>query len=84
MKTVRIPLQEKIAFTQESASRLSKLLMRYESSVMIHDQNRTVNAKSLLGVLSLGYLLSDSLEFHVDGEDEEQVCAALEKHFDAD
>ena len=81
MITMQIPMREEYLFSQENASALAFMLSRFEASVMIHDQNRTVNAKSLLGILSLGYVQSEQLEFIIDGADENDVRAALIDHF---
>ena len=81
MKKIQTALNESYALSQENAAGLVQLLSRFESSVMIHDGNRTINAKSLLGILSLGYLQSGQIEFCIDGSDEEAVCDALAEHF---
>ncbi|MBQ9300347.1 MAG: HPr family phosphocarrier protein [Clostridia bacterium] len=81
MLTLRIPLNERFAFSHENAARLANSLSRFDSSIMIHDQNRTISAKSLLGILSLGYLQSGSLEFIIEGIDEENVLAAIKEYF---
>lgn len=81
MKTVRIPLNEQFLFTQENAGQLARSLAKYDSSIMIHDDNRTVNAKSLLGILSLGYVSSPCLVFSLDGTDEEEACETVLRFF---
>lgn len=81
MKTIRIPLPESFTFSQENAARLVQQLSKFESSIMIQDQNRTINAKSLLGFLSLAYMRPSFLEFCVDGSDESEACKALTSCF---
>lgn len=81
MLRLRIPVNEQFVFSQEDAARLANHLSRFDSSIMIQDRNRTINAKSLLGILSLGYLQSDALDFIVDGGDEESVCLAIREYF---
>ena len=81
MLTLRIPMNERFAFSQENAAHLANCLSRFDSSIMIHDQNRTINAKSLLGILSLGYLKSGMLEFIVEGSDESTVRDAILDYF---
>ncbi len=81
MTTLRIPVTEQMMFTQESATQFVQLLSRFDSSVMIHDHNRTINAKSLLGILSLGFIHSDALEFFVDGTDEKEACETITEFF---
>ena len=77
MITLKIPLREPLTFTQDRAVTLAQHLSRYDASVLIHDGNRTVNAKSLLGILSLGFFKSDTLEFMIDGAEEEAIKETL-------
>jgi len=77
MTTLQIPLREPFTFTHERAVALAKQLSKYDASVLIHDGNRTVNAKSLLGILSLGYLKSDILEFLIDSAEENEIKDVL-------
>ncbi len=81
MTTLRIPVSGQMMFTQESATQFVQLLSRFDSAVMIHDLNRTINAKSLLGILSLGFIHSEELVFSVDGTDEKATCETIEGFF---
>lgn len=81
MTTLKIPLREPFTFTQDRAVALAQHLSKYDASVLIHDGNRTVNAKSLLGILSLGFLKSDTLEFMIDGAEEEAIRESLTSLF---
>ena len=77
MTTLQIPLREPFTFTQDRAVALAQHLSKYDASVLIHDGNRMVNAKSLLGILSLGFLKSDKLEFMIDGAEEAAIREEL-------
>ena len=50
----------------------------FKSSIWIDKEGRKVNAKSLLGVLSLGITKGTQIEIIADGDDEEAAVAALE------
>ncbi len=50
----------------------------FKSSIWIVKEERKVNAKSLLGVLSLGITKGTEIEIIVDGADEEEALNALE------
>ncbi len=50
----------------------------FKSSIWIEKEERRVNAKSLLGVLSLGITRGTEIEIIADGVDEEEAVAALE------
>ena len=49
----------------------------FKSSVWLERNERKVNAKSLLGVLSLGVVKGGEVTIIADGEDEEEAVAAL-------
>ncbi len=50
----------------------------YRSSVWIENDSRRVNAKSLLGILSLGIVSGTEITIVADGPDENDAVAGLE------
>ena len=50
----------------------------YKSSIWVEKGNRRVNAKSLLGVLSLGIAQDMTVTLVADGEDEKKALDGLE------
>ena len=51
----------------------------FESSIWVEKEERRVNAKSLLGVLSLGIVGGTSIKVIADGADEQQAVDSLIK-----
>ena len=49
----------------------------FKSSIWVEKEERRVNAKSLLGVLSLGITRGVNITILAEGTDEEQAVAAL-------
>ena len=49
----------------------------FKSSIWVEKEERRVNAKSLLGVLSLGVAPGDTVLLSADGEDEDAAVAGL-------
>jgi phosphocarrier protein len=49
----------------------------YKSSIWVEKEERRVNAKSLLGILSLGIVGGSAIKIIADGGDEEQAVAGL-------
>lgn len=49
----------------------------YKSSIWVEKEERRVNAKSLLGVLSLGIVGGTNIRIIADGGDEEQAVNGL-------
>ncbi len=51
----------------------------YRSSIWVEKEERRVNAKSLLGVLSLGIVGGTTIKIIADGPDEQQAVEGLVK-----
>ena len=49
----------------------------FKSSILVAKEERRVNAKSLLGVLSLGVVKGTSINLIADGPDEKEAVEAL-------
>ena len=49
----------------------------YKSSIWVEKKDRRVNAKSLLGVLSLGIVKGTTITLIADGADEKEAVEAL-------
>ena len=49
----------------------------YKCSIWVEKEERRVNAKSLLGVLSLGIVKGTTVNIIADGSDEEEAIATL-------
>jgi len=56
----------------------------FKSSIWIEREERKVNAKSLLGVLSLGIVKGTEINLIADGSDEEEAVEALIKLISSD
>ena len=50
---------------------------RYKSAIWVESGDRHVNAKSLLGVLSLGIISGTNIKITTDGEDEAEALDSL-------
>ena len=56
----------------------------YESSIWLESGNRKMNAKSLLGIMSLGIVSGSTVTLSAVGSDEETAVAALEARLQRD
>ena len=56
----------------------------FKSSIWVEKEERRVNAKSLLGVLSLGIVKGTPITIIADGSDEEEAIATLSALIDSD
>ena len=50
----------------------------FESSIWLEAQNRKMNAKSLLGIMSLGIVTGETVMLSASGADAEEAVNALE------
>ena len=55
----------------------------FKSNIWVSTQDRKVNAKSLLGVLSLGIIKGTTITVIADGEDEEEAINTLVELIDS-
>lgn len=51
----------------------------FKSNIWLESENRKMNAKSLLGIVSLGIVTDASVTLIANGPDEEEAVAALEQ-----
>lgn len=54
---------------------------KFSSDVKIKSDNYIINAKSIMGVISLGILEEQKIRFIVDGNDEKEAIKAIENFF---
>jgi len=54
-----------------------QIASKYESHISILLTDKQVNAKSIMGMMSLGAIKGQEITLLVDGEDEEEAMAAL-------
>lgn len=52
---------------------------KFQSMIIIEKGNKKINAKSIMGVLSLGILENENIHISADGPDEVEALDVLEK-----
>lgn len=50
---------------------------QFRSRIQLRHGEKTTNAKSILGVLTLGAVLGDTITLHAEGEDAEEALKVL-------
>ena len=53
---------------------------QYASKVYIQVAEKNINAKSIMGMMTLGLVTGESITVEADGADEEQAVAEIEKY----
>ena len=59
---------------------LVQVASKYKSSVNIGQGSKMVNAKSIMGMMTLGLASGQQLEITVDGEDEDAAMKNIEEY----
>lgn len=59
---------------------LVQVASQYDSTVYLETEGRRINAKSIMGMMSLAASLGTEIRIITDGSDEEQVMAGMEAY----
>ncbi len=72
-----VVVQNQVGLHARPATFFIQKANEFKSSIWVEKEERRVNAKSLLGVLSLGIVGNTAIRIIADGADEEAAVAAL-------
>ena len=72
-----VAVQNQVGLHARPATFFIQKANEFKSSIWIEKEERKVNAKSLLGVLSLGITKGTTINILADGADEQQAVEAL-------
>ncbi len=61
----------------KSAAQLVQVACRYRAQILIEQGTKIINAKSMMGVLSLGVGIHDRVTLTVNGADEREAMQAV-------
>lgn len=78
MKEIKHIIKDPQGIHARPAGALVKSLSQFSSKVMMKKGDKEVDAKRILGVMSLGAKAGEELIFSIQGDDEEQAMQALE------
>ncbi len=77
MKSCDVTIINSVGLHARPATFFIQKANTYRSSIWVEREDRRVNAKSLLGVLSLGIVKGTTITLIADGSDEEEALAGL-------
>ena len=72
-----VTIQNNVGLHARPATFFIQKANEFKSSIWVEKEERRVNAKSLLGVLSLGIVGNTAIRIIADGADEEKAVNAL-------
>ena len=84
MFSKEVEVQNQVGLHARPATFFIQKANEFKSSIWIEKDERKVNAKSLLGVLSLGITKGTTINLIADGADEESAIAEIEKYLSAE
>lgn len=77
MVTKEVVINNQVGLHARPATFFIQKANEFKSSIWIEKDDRRVNAKSLLGVLSLGIVKGTAVNLIADGPDEEEAIGTL-------
>lgn len=80
MITREVVVRSQSGFGSEKAAVFIHKASSYSSVIWIEKDERKANAKSLLGLLSLGIRKDEKINLIVEGEDEQKAAEELESY----
>ena len=77
MKSFAYKIKDEVGIHARPAGLLVKKAMEFESEITLSNGNKTVDAKKIFGVMSLGAKCGDEVVFSANGADEETAIEQL-------
>ena len=77
MYTQEITVNNEVGLHARPATYFIQKANEFKSDIWVEKEERRVNAKSLLGVLSLGIVQGTTIRLIADGSDQEEAVKAL-------
>ncbi len=59
---------------------LVQVASQYESKIYVESESKRVNAKSIMGMMTLGLAAGEELVISAEGNDEQQAISDIEKY----
>ena len=82
MKKEKVVLKNETGLHARPAGELAKLAGTFNCNININANGKTVSAKSILGIMSLGIKTNTEIEIECDGEDEKTAMLEILKGFE--
>lgn len=76
-----IEITNKLGLHARAAAKLSHLANSFKADIFLIFQDNRINAKSLLGILTLGASVGNTIKAEFTGEDEEAASKKIEELF---
>lgn len=77
MPTEQVEIINKLGLHARASAKLTQLASQYKSEVWITKAGRRVNAKSIMGVMTLAAAKGAQIQIETNGEDEQAAITAV-------
>jgi len=74
---INLIITNQVGLHARPARLLVQTAAQFRSQIQLRHGEKTANAKSILGVLTLGAVLGDTITLHAEGEDAEEALKVL-------
>lgn len=78
----KITLKNETGLHARPASELAKLAGSFASTIKLYVNDKIIDAKSILAIMSAGIKYNTEIEIECDGEDEEKALSEIMKGFE--
>ena len=79
MKTFSYTIKDEVGIHARPAGLLAKLAKTFSSTITIEKDGKSVNATKLMMLMGMGIKCGDTVNFTVEGDDEEAAAKAIEE-----
>ena len=83
MVTKKIKIQIKSGLEARPVAILVQVASQYTSKIYVECEDKKVNAKSIMGMMTLGLSAGEEVVVSADGEDENNAMDEIEKYLSA-
>lgn len=74
----RITINNKLGLHARASAKFVNVTSKYQSSIQINSNNKSINGKSIMGVMMLAAKKGTQLEINIDGPDEQDMLDDIE------
>lgn len=82
MTEKQVTIKNRAGIHARPAAMIVQTAGKFASRINMIKENETINAKSIMGIITLGASYNSTLTIQADGPDEEQAVEALSALFD--
>ncbi|MCB6608804.1 HPr family phosphocarrier protein [[Clostridium] symbiosum] len=80
MKSKEITIQLESGLEARPAAMLVQVASQYSSSIYLIDGDKNINAKSIMGMMTLTLQAGEEVRVQAEGEDEDTAIEGIEKY----